>query len=310
MSKIVVIGSSNTDMVIKTAHLPAPGETVLGGRFFMNPGGKGANQAVAATRLSGDVVFVAKVGDDIFGQEAVEGLKSEGINTDTIVVDSDNPSGAATITVDEQGENCIAVASGANAALGPADIDSAAPQIEAANVLLMQLETPVPTVQYAASLGKKAGKTVILNPAPAQPLSDGLLAQLDVITPNETEAEILTGIKVETEDDAEKAARALRDKGVGVVIITLGSRGAFVLSESFLGLVPAPKVEPVDVTAARDTFNAALAVGLADGQAIEDAVVFANKAAAISVTRLGAQASTPTLEELEKAKDSRECSLL
>ena len=302
MSKIVVVGSSNTDMVIKAAHLPGPGETVLGGQFLMNPGGKGANQAVAAARLGGDVVFVAKVGDDIFGQEAVQGFKNVGINTDYIVVDPDNPSGVATITVDEKGENCIAVASGANSTLSPADVDSAVQQIEAASVLLMQLETPVQTVEYAASLGKKAGKTVILNPAPAQPLSDGQLALLNVITPNETEAEILTGIKVETEHNAEEAARVLRDKGVGVVIITLGSRGAFVLSESFLGLVPAPKVEPVDTTAAGDTFNGALAVGLADGQAIKDAVVFANKAAAISVTRLGAQASTPTLNEMERSE--------
>lgn len=300
MAKIAVIGSSNTDMVIKTAHLPAPGETVLGGQFLMTPGGKGANQAVAAAKLGGDVVFVAKVGDDIFGQVAVAGLKSEGINTDYIVVDPDHPSGVATITVDEQGENCIAVASGANSALGPADIDRAAPQIEAASVLLMQLETPLATVEHAALLGRKAGKTVILNPAPAQPLSDDLFALLNVITPNETEAEILTGMKVETEHDAEQAARALRNKGVGAVIITLGSRGAFVLSESFVGLVPAPKVVPVDTTAAGDTFNGALAVGLAGGQTIEDAVVFANKAAAISVTRLGAQASTPTLKELEK----------
>jgi len=265
----------------------------------MNPGGKGANQAVAAAKLGGDVVFVAKVGDDIFGQEAVQGFKNEGINTDYVVVDSENPSGVATIIVDDQGENCIAVASGANSTLSPADIDRAASQIEEASVLLMQLETPVPTIEHAASLGKKAGKTVILNPAPAQPLSDSLLAQLDVITPNETEAEILTGVKVETTNDAEKAARALRDKGIGVVILTLGSRGAFVLSESFVGLVPAPKVDAVDTTAAGDTFNGALAVGLANGQAIEDAVAFANKAAAISVTRLGAQASTPRLEELE-----------
>lgn len=300
VGKIAVIGSSNTDMVIKTAHLPAPGETVMGGQFLMNPGGKGANQAVAAAKLGGDVVFVAKVGDDIFGQVAVAGLKSEGINTDYIVVDPDHPSGVATITVDEQGENCIAVASGANSALGPADIDRAAPQIEAASVLLLQLETPLATVEHAALLGRKAGKTVILNPAPAQPLSDDLFALLNVITPNETEAEILTGMKVETEHDAEQAARALRNKGVGAVIITLGSRGAFVLSESFVGLVPARKVVPVDTTAAGDTFNGALAVGLAGGQTIEDAVVFANKAAAISVTRLGAQASTPTLKELEK----------
>ena len=162
----------------------------------------------------------------------------------------------------------------------------------------MQLETPLPTVEYVASLGRKTGKTVILNPAPAQPLSDSLLARLDVITPNETEAEILTGIKVETQDDAEKAARALREKGVRTVIITLGSRGAFVLSDSFVGLVPAPQVDAVDTTAAGDTFNGALAVGLADGRKIEDAVAFANQAAAVSVTRLGAQASAPRLEEL------------
>src|SRR6056297_598251 len=196
MPKIAVVGSSNTDMVIKCSRLPAPGETVLGGQFFMNPGGKGANQAVAAAKLGGDVVFVAKVGNDIFGQEALQGFKNMGINTDHLVVDPDHPSGVATITVDEKGENCIAVASGANGTLSPADIDSAASQIETASVLLMQLETPVPSVEHAASLGKKAGKTVILNPAPAQPLSDSLLAQLDVITPNETEAEIITGIKV------------------------------------------------------------------------------------------------------------------
>jgi ribokinase len=218
------------------------------------------------------------------------------------LVDAENPSGVATITVDERDENCDAVASGANSVLSPADIDSGAPQTEAASVLLMQLETPVPTIEHAASLGKMAGKTVILNPAPAQPLSDGLLALLDVLTPNETEAELLTGVKVETEDDAERAARVLRDKGIGVVIITLGARGTFVLSDSFLGLVPAPKVEAVDTTAAGDTFNGALAVGLASGQTIDDAVVFANKAAAISVTRLGAQASTPTLEEMEKSE--------
>jgi ribokinase len=203
------------------------------------------------------------------------------------------------ILVDRQGENCIAVASGANGALSPADVDNAALQIRAAGVVLMQLETPLPTVEYAASLGRDAGKTVILNPAPAQPLSDELLAQLDVITPNETEAEILTGVKVETTDDAEQAARALLERGVRTAIITLGPRGAFVLSESFTGLVPAPEVTAVDTTAAGDTFNGALAVGLANGQAIEDAVAFANRAAAISVTRLGAQTSVPRLEELE-----------
>lgn len=299
MSTIIVIGSSNTDMVIKSAHLPAPGETILGGEFFMNPGGKGANQAVAAAKLGGEVVFVAKVGDDIFGQEAVQGFKNEGINTDFIGVDPLNPSGVATIMVDDQGENCIAVASGANGTLSPADIDNALAQIDAADVLLMQLETPIPTIDYAASAGSEKWKTIILNPAPAQALSDDLLAKLDVITPNEIEAEILTGIKVENAGDAEKAARALRRKGVGTVIITLGSQGAFVVADSFTGMVPVRKVNAVDTTAAGDTFNGALAVGIANGLPIEAAVEFANKAASVSVTRLGAQASAPRLEELE-----------
>ena len=300
MSKIVVVGSSNTDMVIQSEHLPAPGETILGGEFFMNPGGKGANQAVAAAKLGGDVVFVARVGDDIFGQEAVAGFKKEGINTDFIVTDPEQPSGVATIMVDAKGENCIAVASGANNTLSPADVDQAMAQVDAADVLLMQLETPIETIEYVASLGSEKGKTVILNPAPAQALSDELLAKLDVITPNETEAEMLTGIKVENLADAKLAAQALREKGVGTVIITLGSQGAFVLSDSFTGILPVRKVEAVDTTAAGDTFNGALAVGIANGQAIEAAVSFANKAATLSVTRLGAQASVPSLHEVEE----------
>ena len=298
MSKIVVVGSSNTDMVIKCAHLPVPGETIIGGEFFMNPGGKGANQAVAAAKVGGDVVFVAKIGDDIFGQEAVQGFAKEGINTDYIAVDPEKPSGVATIMVDDRGENCIAVASGANNTLDPADVDNALAQIDEAGVLLMQLETPLPTVAHVAALGSEKGKTVILNPAPAQPLEDAILANLDVITPNETEAEILTGIRVNTVEDARIAAQALREKGVGTVIITLGSQGAFVLDEAFTGLVPAREVTAVDTTAAGDTFNGALAVGLAAGRDIESVVGFANAAAAISVTRMGAQASAPTLEEV------------
>ncbi|MEI8246150.1 MAG: ribokinase [Lentisphaerota bacterium] len=299
MSKIIVIGSSNTDMVIKSRSLPAPGETVLGGEFFMNPGGKGANQAVAAARLGGDVVLVARVGNDIFGQKAIQGFKDEGINTDFIAVDPEQPSGAAAIMVDENGENCIAVAPGANNALSPADVDSAMEQIAAADILLMQLETPMATIEYAAMLGRGKGKTVILNPAPAQRLSGKLLAKLDIITPNETEAELLTGIKVENVDDAEKAARELRKMGAGAVIVTLGSQGAYVHSESFSGLVPAFKVKAVDTTAAGDTFNGALAVGLGSGLELEAAAVFASKAAGISVTRLGAQTSAPRLKEID-----------
>jgi len=299
MAKIVVIGSSNTDMVIRTGRLPAPGETVLGGEFLMNPGGKGANQAVAAARLGADVTFVARVGDDIFGREAVQHFKAEGVDTGYIEIDAGKPSGVATIMVDAKGENCIAVASGANLMLSSEDVDKAAKHVEAAAVILMQLETPIPTVEHAAMLGRRMGKCVILNPAPAQPLPDTLLAGLDIITPNETEAEILTGIKVTDQTSAKNAAQALRKKGVGTVIITLGSQGAYIQSETISRIMPAKRVTPVDTTAAGDTFNGALAVGLASGLLIEAAVDFANKAAAISVTRMGAQASAPYLYEIE-----------
>lgn len=302
MSRVVVVGSSNTDMVIRTARLPAPGETLLGGEFFMNPGGKGANQAVAAARLGGDVVFVARVGNDMFGKEAVRGFEKEGIDTEFIAADPEKPSGVATIMVDSKGENCIAVASGANNSLSAADVDRAMERIQAADVLLMQLESPIPTVEHAAEIGRRANTTVILNPAPARELSGRLLGMLDVITPNETEAEWLTGIKVGDVESAGRAAEALREKGVGTVIVTLGSRGAYVLSGSFCGLVPCRKVEAVDTTAAGDTFNGALAVGLADGLGIEAAVGFANRAAGVSVTRFGAQSSAPRLEELDEVE--------
>ncbi len=299
MNKIVVVGSSNTDMVIKAAHLPAPGETILGREFIMNPGGKGANQAVAAARLGGEVVLIARVGNDIFGRKAIQGFKESNIQTENIVIDPDKPSGVATINVDDQGENCIVVAPGANNSLSPTDVDAAMEQIEASDVLLMQLETPIQTIEHVAELGRQKGKMVILNPAPAQALSDELLARLDVLTPNETEAGILTGIKVQCLENAQQAAQALRNKGVATVIITLGSNGAFVMDDSFTGLVPTRKVEAIDSTAAGDTFNGALAVALAGRKSITDAVVFANKAATLSVTRLGAQASVPFLEELE-----------
>ena len=299
MAHVVVVGSSNTDMVVQTDHLPAPGETILGGKFLMNPGGKGANQAVAAARLGASVDFVARVGNDLFGRESIQGFKREKINTDFIVVDAEHPSGVATITVDKKGENCIAVASGANLALSPTDVDLALDRIQFADVILMQLEVPIATIEHTVALGSKLEKFVVLNPAPAQMLSDELLSRVDVITPNETEAEILTGIKVVDQESAEQAAQALRGKGVGMVVITLGAQGAYVQSEAVSMLVPTRKVESVDTTAAGDTFNGALAVGLANGQSIEEAVKFANQAAALSVTRMGAQSSAPRLEELD-----------
>ena len=298
MGKTVVIGSANTDMAVKSERIPVPGETVLGGRFIMNPGGKGANQAVAAARMGGQVTFIAKVGNDLFGRESITSWKKEGINVSHIVTDPENPSGVALIMVDAKGENCISVASGANAALRPDDLDPAA--VEAADIVLMQLETPLETVLHTARLAVAKGIPVILNPAPAAALPDELFACLYLITPNETEAEILSGIKVTDDVSAQKAAEILRGKGVKNVIITMGKQGAFVSSKDFRGIIPACRVEAVDTTAAGDVFNGSLAVCLSEKMKLKEAVRTAAKAAAISVTRLGAQSSAPYRGEVEK----------
>lgn len=299
LNRITVIGSSNTDMVIKTTKLPVPGETILGGSFFMNPGGKGANQAVAASRLGGKVSFVAKTGDDIFGKQAKQLFESEGVNTDYMFTDPENPSGVALITVDANAENCIVVAPGANGFLDKTDIDKAREEILRSDIILMQLEIPVETVMYAAEIANSAGKKVILNPAPARELPDELLRKLYIITPNETEAELLTGIKVTDMATAENAARALHKKGIKIVIITLGSKGAFYFAEEGFKIVSAPKVEAIDTTAAGDVFNGALAVAVSEGMELEKAIELANKAASISVTRLGAQSSAPYWKEIK-----------
>jgi ribokinase len=296
--EILVIGSSNTDMVIFSDHLPLPGETIIGGRFFMNPGGKGANQAVAAARLGGNVTFVARVGNDIFGQEAVENFLKEGINTSGISVDEHHPSGVALITVDEAGENSIVVASGANMTLGESDINNASDEMALAEIILMQLEVPLETVVYAARMASAMDKKVILNPAPATELPEELYRNLFAITPNETETALLTGIQVEDEQSASQAARIFHERGVSCVIITMGARGSFISTGETTTIVPAPKVVAVDTTAAGDTFNGALAVALAGGKDILQAVRFANAAAALSVTRKGAQASVPTYDEV------------
>jgi ribokinase len=298
LKRITVVGSSNTDMVIKTSKLPSPGETILGGKFFMNPGGKGANQAVAAARLGGNISFIAKTGDDIFGRQAKQLFESENVNTDFMVTDSESPSGVALITVDSKAENCIVVAPGANSNLSRTDIDLAREDILRSEIILMQLEIPLETVLYVADLGSQAGKKVILNPAPARDLPDELLRKLYIITPNETEAELLTGVKVTDMTSIEKAAKIIHQKGVPVVIITLGSRGAFLFTSEGFKVVSAPKVEAVDTTAAGDVFNGALAVAISKGLEMEKAVEFANKAAAISVTRLGAQSSAPYWKDI------------
>ena len=298
MKQIVVVGSTNTDMVVKAARIPAPGETILGGRFLMNPGGKGANQAVAAARLGAEVVFIAKVGDDLFGREAKALFAKENICTDYVLTDPSEPSGVALIMVDAKGENCIAVASGANGTLMPEDIEGLEGVIAQSDLLLMQLETPLETVRYAADVAVNLGVPVILNPAPACELPADLYDCLEVITPNESEAELLTSIKVTDEASAEAAARVLCDKGVLNVVITMGAKGAYVFDGEDGVMVPAFKVEAVDTTAAGDVFNGALAVALTEELELEEAVRFASKAASISVTRMGAQASAPRREEL------------
>ncbi len=305
MNNIVIIGSSNTDMIIKLSRIPRPGETILGGDFTVAPGGKGANQAVGAARAGGNVTFIARVGNDMFGAQAVEGFGQDNINTTGMITDSEAPSGVALIFVDKAGENSIAVASGANANLMPSDIENAKNVIASAEIVLLQLEIPIETVQTAVEIAVKRGVKVILNPAPAQTLNDDILRNVSIITPNETEAELLTGVKVEDEQGAEKAADMLRVKGVDTVIITLGSRGVYVASPEFKGIIPSFKVKAEDTTAAGDVFNGVLAVALAENMTLKDAVRFSNAAAALSVTKLGAQFSAPTRADIEAFLNER-----
>ena len=298
MKKIIVLGSTNTDMVVKSARIPAPGETVLGGDFLMNPGGKGANQAVAAARLGGNVTLIAKVGNDLFGREARAIFEREGIQTDYLYVDEQHPSGVALIMVDAQGENCISVASGANATLSPEDICGARHAIETADALLCQLETPLSTILEAARWAAAKKIPVILNPAPACVLPDELYPCIDILTPNEHEIELLTGIAVTDLRSAESAARAVCQRGVRCVIITLGAKGAYFFSGERGTEIPAFPVKAIDTTAAGDVFNGALVVALTEGKPVETAARFAAQAASIAVTRMGAQSSAPRREEM------------
>lgn len=301
---IVVVGSSNTDMVVKTSHIPAGGETVLGGDFFMNAGGKGANQAVAAARYGNRVVFIAKTGDDLFGAKARETLQKDGIVTDYVFLDKEHPSGVALITIDKDAENCIVVASGANMHLCAADIDAAAEEIRSADVVLMQLECPIETVEYAARMATEAGVPVILNPAPApaEPLREELLRNLYLITPNRSEASRISGIEVKDMESAQRAAKAIYDMGPHNVIITLGAEGSLIYDGQMFMRVEAIRVEAVDTTAAGDTYNGVLASVIAEGRSLIEAANEANRASAISVTRMGAQPAAPTRKEIEEMK--------
>ncbi|MBK5720649.1 ribokinase [Dysgonomonas sp. Marseille-P4677] len=294
MKKIIVLGSCNTDMVIQAAHLPVPGETIIGGEFMMTPGGKGANQAVAASRLGGNVTFITKIGNDIFGRQSLRLYQDENINTDYVFLDTNNPSGVALITVDNNAENSIVVASGANKTLSKDEVEKCRNEIENADILLMQLEIPLETVEYAAEMANKAGVKIILNPAPASILPDSLFKNIDVIIPNITEAELISGVRVNNWESAKVAADIISQKGVDTVIITLGSLGALLKVDGVCYEFPVEeKVKAVDTTAAGDTFCGALSVALSEDMSFANAIRFANKAAGICVTKMGAQISIP-----------------
>ena len=298
MNKIIVIGSSNTDMVVRSERLPRAGESVIGGDFMMAGGGKGANQAVAVARMGHRVQFVAAVGNDIFGDAAIEGYKNFGIDT-SLIVRKNEPSGVALIMVDGAGQNSISVALGANNSLSAEDVAPALETIEAGDIVLLQLEIPMATVDACVAAAAAKGARVILNPAPAAIVSKDTLSKLYLITPNQTEAQTLTGIEVTDIASAETAAQKLVAQGVGRVVITMGSQGAYLYQDGVGELVPAHKVDAVDTTAAGDVYNGALCAALAEGTTLLDALYFAAKASAISVTRAGAQPSIPTRNEVD-----------
>ncbi|MBO8162173.1 MAG: ribokinase [Brevibacillus sp.] len=298
--RIVVVGSVNMDIVVEAERPPKMGETVSGSNAHFIPGGKGANQAVAAVRLGAETAMIGAIGDDAFGSQLLQALRQEGVDTSALKIVEGTPTGIASILL-SQGDNCIVVVPGANARCRSEDIDAHQSLIQAADVMLLQLEIPLETVVYAAEAAKRHGKRVILNPAPARELPDRLLANVDVIIPNQSELALLSGVDASDERHLETAMRALLDRGVETVITTLGAKGsAFLTKAGGLQVVPGCSVPVVDTTGAGDSFNAAVAYSLATGKTVAEAVSFANKAAALAVTKLGAQQGMPTREEVEQ----------
>lgn len=297
---ITVVGSIHMDFFILLEHLPIPGETVLGKRFVMQPGGKGANQAVAAARLGAKTYMVGRVGNDIFANEVIENFKRNNVKVDYVKRDPETHTGVAFIFVDAKGENMIAVASGADARVSPSDVDDAMDIISKSDVLLLQLEIPIETVVYAARKAYENNVKVILNPAPARSLPEEIFKYIYILTPNRVEAQMLSNVEIRSTEDVLKAARVLMSKGVKSIVVTLGAEGALLISGDREIHIPAFKVKPVDTTGAGDAFNAALAVAIAEGKSLEEAVRWANAAAAIKITRVGAQAGLPYRKDLKE----------
>jgi ribokinase len=298
--RIIVVGSVNTDMVVKGDRIPTPGETVTGGQFVMAHGGKGANQAVAAARLGAEVILVAKVGDDVFGEESIENFRREGISTEFILRDPRRATGLALILVNTEGENSISIAPGANFHLAPDEVEQALERIGPADVVLLQLEIPLEASRRAAEFAHAVGACVILDPAPAAPLDDDFIQQVDYLTPNESEAQLLTGQKVDNDASARLAVNSLLGQGARNVILTLGAAGVLSGNSQEMRTFSSPSADVRDTTAAGDAFNGGLAYALASGEPLDRAITYATRVAALAVTKLGAQPSLPTAEEVQE----------
>ena len=298
MKNICVIGSLNMDLVVNVDTMPKPGQTIIGSNFKEVPGGKGANQAVAMARLNGNVSMIGKVGEDGFGQTLINSLKNDKVDT-TYIQTSKGATGVALITVDKNAQNSIVVSPGANFEVKEDDIDNNIEAIKNSDIVVLQLETPLNTIKYALNKAKELNKYTILNPAPAVKLDDEIIKNVDLLTPNETELEIISGVSIETEEDIQKAAQIMIEKGVKELIVTLGSKGSLYINKEKSMFKKAYKVEAVDTTAAGDSYTGALAVALSQDKCIEDAMDFASKVGALSVLKEGAQSSLPTLEDVK-----------
>ena len=298
MKNICVIGSLNMDLVVNVDTMPKPGQTIIGSNFKEVPGGKGANQAVAMARLNGNVSMIGKVGEDGFGQTLINSLKNDKVDT-TYIQTSKGATGVALITVDKNAQNSIVVSPGANFEVKEDDIDNNIEAIKNSDIVVLQLETPLNTIKYALNKAKELNKYTILNPAPAVKLDDEIIKNVDLLTPNETELEIISGVSIESEEDIQKAAQIMIEKGVKELIVTLGSKGSLYINKEKSMFKKAYKVEAVDTTAAGDSYTGALAVALSQDKNIEDAMDFASKVGALSVLKEGAQSSLPTLEDVK-----------